>query len=77
VWLVPAALAGAAAIAVGLSAELAALTVAWVLLVVAAARWLTRHERREALAVRSWPVDLAVLLVLASGIGVLALSPGV
>lgn len=76
-WLVPAALGAVALLAVTVSARGAAVAVVALLMVVAAARWLTRRERREALAVRSWPVDLAVLLTLALGIGVLALSPGV
>jgi uncharacterized membrane protein YfcA len=77
VWLVPAALGAVAVVAITVSARWAAAAVVALLLVVAAARWLTRRERREALAVRSWPVDLALLLSLAVGIGVLALSPGV
>jgi len=46
--------------------------------VVAAARATRRHERAEGLAIRSWPVDVAVSLVLAAAIVVLALgTPGV
>ena len=58
-------------------AAAAAFALAGVLVLVAAARWLTRREPREGLAVRSWPVDVLVSVALAVSIAVLAVSPGV
>jgi hypothetical protein len=71
-------LAAVAVVAVLADATAAALSLAGLLVLVAAARATRRHERAEGLAVRSWPVDVAVSLVLAGAIVVLALgTPGV
>ena len=77
-WWVPVGLAAVAAVALLTDASTGALALAGLLVVVAAGRVLRRNERAEGLAVRSWPVDVAVSLVLAGVILALALgTPGV
>ena len=76
-WLVVVALVGAAATAVLDSARAGASVLAALLVVAAVARLIGRGRRPEGIAVRSTWVDVSVLLMLAIGIGVLMLSPGV
>lgn len=76
VWVVPTAVLAVPVAALLAGAQVASLLLAFELVVVAGARWLWRRERPEALAVRAWPVDVAVSLSLAVGIVVLAFGPG-
>lgn len=76
-WLVVAALAVASTAAVLDSARTAAAVVVVTLVAAAVARLLGRGRRPEGIAVRSTWVDVTVLLVLAVGITVLMLTPGV
>ncbi|MDO8105616.1 DUF3017 domain-containing protein [Isoptericola sp. b441] len=74
VWIVAAAVGVVGVVAAVAGAEAAAFAMSGLLILVAAARWVWRRERPEALAVRSWPVDVAVSVVLAVAIAVLATS---
>lgn len=77
-WWVPVGLAAVAVVALVADARAACLSLAGLLVLVAAGRATRRHERAEGLAVRSWPVDVAVSLVLAAALVVLVLgTPGV
>jgi hypothetical protein len=73
-WAVPAGVAVVAGLAVTSGAEVAALALAALLVLVAVARWLWRRERPEGLAVRAWPVDVAIAVALAVGLVILAVS---
>ncbi|MCV2395458.1 DUF3017 domain-containing protein [Actinotalea sp. M2MS4P-6] len=53
--------------------DAATLLLAGGLVVIAGARWVWRRERPEGLAVRSWPIDVALSLALAIGITALTL----
>ncbi len=77
VWVLAGAVAVVALIALALGAQPAAFVLAMLLATIAAARWLWRRERPEGLAVRSWPVDVFISVVLAVAIAVLAMAPGV
>jgi hypothetical protein len=76
VWVVPTAVLAVPLVALTAGAQAASLLLALELVVVAGARWVWRRERPEGLAVRAWPVDVAVSLVLAAAIVVLAFGPG-
>ena len=76
VWVVPTAVLAVPLVALLAGAQVASLLLALELVMVAGARWVWRRERPEALAVRAWPLDVAVSLALAVGIVVLAFGPG-
>lgn len=76
-WLVTAAIAAALVVAMVVGPREAAGVLVVTLAAAAVARAVGRGRRPEGVAVRAAWVDAAVLLVLAAGIAVLALSPGV
>lgn len=73
IWWGPIGLALVAAVVVVGGSDVAALALVGVLVAIAAARWLHRREQPEGLAVRAWPIDVAVSLALAAGIAILTL----
>lgn len=75
-WIVPLAVLAVPLVALLAGAQMASLLLALELVTVAGARWVWRRERPDVLAVRAWPVDVAVSLSLAVGIVVLAFGPG-
>lgn len=76
-WLVAAAIAAATVVAAVLGAREAATVLCGVLVVAAVARLIGRGRRPAGVAVRATWFDVAVLLVLAAGIGMLMVTPGV
>ena len=76
-WLVTAAIAAALGVAMVVGPREAAGVLVVTLAAAAIARVIGRGRRPEGVAVRAAWVDAAVLLVLAAGIAVLSLSPGV
>ena len=76
-WIVVAGLLVTVAVAVLEGAAAASTTLSAVLVGAAVARLIGRGRRPEGIAVRSTWVDVLFLLVLAVGVGVLQLAPGV
>ena len=76
-WLVVLALVGMTLTAVADGARTAAAVLVATLVGAAAARLIGRGRRPEGIAVRSTWLDVTVLLLLAVGIGLLTLAPGV
>lgn len=76
-WLVVLALVGTTLTAVAAGARIAAAVLVATLVGAATARLIGRGRRPEGIAVRSTWLDVTVLLLLAGGIGLLMLAPGV
>lgn len=76
-WLVVTAIAVSCVVAVTAGAREASTVLVATLLAAAVSRLIRRGRRPEGIAVRSTWADVLVLVVLAVGIGVLMLAPGV
>lgn len=71
-WPAAAGVAVVALAAAWAGAQVAAVVLAGLLVVVAAGRWLVRDRPPAELAARAWPVDVAIALVLALALVALA-----